>query len=425
MKRYISMGVVRRAAVAGVALLLVPGTLWAEWHSDPWITTKTKIALATTENVSAMDVNVDTVDGRVTLHGKVPTAAEKEKAGQVAAGIDGVGDVRNLLQVVSEARVDAVEVKDDAIAEAVTKALAANEVTKGSNIEVESVNAGVVLLGGNASSLLQHLEAIRIADATDGVRRVATEVQTPDRLYDERLWDDPSRDIVTSSKNAVDDVSDAAASTGNAVKEASEMVANGTKDAAIATKDAAVSAGEAVRDGAVAAGEKTGDIASDAAGVVKDAWITSAVKTRLLASSEVPALAVNVDTDDGVVKLFGIVPSAEAKAAAAREARAVGGVSDVDNQLEIAAGHPPVQGESSDDEVAAEVKRAIAERAMFADSHIRVTADEGIVRLQGRVSEQSLVLAAATVARSVDGVRSVDNDLQVGEPVRIPRELTR
>jgi len=71
------------------------------------------------------------------------------------------------------------------------------------------------------------------------------------------------------------------------------------------------------------------------------------------------------------------------------------------------------------------VKRAIAERAMFADSHIRVTADEGIVRLQGRVSEQSLVLAAATVARSVDGVRSVDNDLQVGEPVRIPRELTR
>jgi hypothetical protein len=53
---------------------------------DAWITTKVKIALLTTENVSALDVNVDTVDGRVTLHGSVGSAAEKARAEDVARG---------------------------------------------------------------------------------------------------------------------------------------------------------------------------------------------------------------------------------------------------------------------------------------------------------------------------------------------------
>ena len=48
--------------------------------TDAWITTKAKLALLTTEGVSVTDVNVDTVQGQVTLHGKVTTQAEKDKA---------------------------------------------------------------------------------------------------------------------------------------------------------------------------------------------------------------------------------------------------------------------------------------------------------------------------------------------------------
>jgi hypothetical protein len=55
---------------------------------------KTKIALMTTDNVSAADLNVDTVKGVVTLHGKVATEGEKAKAEQVAAKIDGVKSVK-------------------------------------------------------------------------------------------------------------------------------------------------------------------------------------------------------------------------------------------------------------------------------------------------------------------------------------------
>jgi osmotically-inducible protein OsmY len=42
---------------------------------------------------------------------------------------------------------------------------------------------------------------------------------------------------------------------------------------------------------------------------MSDMWITSAVKMRLMADERTPALDVNVDTTDGAVTLFGMVPS--------------------------------------------------------------------------------------------------------------------
>ena len=45
---------------------------------------KTKIALMTTDGVGTTDLNVDTVKGVVTLHGKVATEAEKAKAARTA-----------------------------------------------------------------------------------------------------------------------------------------------------------------------------------------------------------------------------------------------------------------------------------------------------------------------------------------------------
>ncbi len=322
---------------AVLGALTVPVPTWAD-RPDAWVTAKTKIALATSDKVSAMAVNVDTVEGRVSLHGMVPTEQAKNDAKTIAAGIEGVKEVNNLLQVVPDAKIDIVEAKDDEIQNAVTRALADDEITKESDIEVQSVNAGVVLLGGDADSLLQHLEAIRVASRTQGVRQVATEVESDDRLYDEKLWHDPTRDHPTKdglkkdareardSKDANDarDAKDAGSATGNAIR-----------GAAGASKDAAVATGAAVRDGAMWAGKESGDAAGSASGTVKDAWITTAAKSRLIANSEVSAMAVNVDTEGGIVTLFGTVPTQAAKTAAEAEVRKVSGVSEVRNRLEI------------------------------------------------------------------------------------------
>jgi osmotically-inducible protein OsmY len=94
-------GVMRKKLVGlalGAALVLVAGPATAGDSGDAWITTKAKISLLTTDGVSASKINVDTVDGKVTLHGKVPTAAEKSKAESTVKAIEGVKDVKNLLQ---------------------------------------------------------------------------------------------------------------------------------------------------------------------------------------------------------------------------------------------------------------------------------------------------------------------------------------
>jgi len=149
---------------------------------DAWITTKVKIDLLTTDGVSGTKINVDTVDGKVTLHGKVPTQAEKAKAESVARNIDGVKDVKNLLQVVPEYRKEAVNASDASIKDNVEKALKYDTSDKSiEGVKVASVNQGVVLLSGKTATLEAKLKAVEKAATVPGVRRVSTEIEVVER----------------------------------------------------------------------------------------------------------------------------------------------------------------------------------------------------------------------------------------------------
>lgn len=163
------------ALVMGVWLSATPAL--AANTPDGWITMKTKIALMTADDVSTADLNVDTVNGVVTLHGKVPSEGEKNKAERVAGKINGVKSVKNLLQIVPNARREIVERADNDVKNAVEAAFKANSRVSDSGIKVQSVNKGVVLLAGRAKSIESHLEAVQVAYAVKGVRRVATEVE--------------------------------------------------------------------------------------------------------------------------------------------------------------------------------------------------------------------------------------------------------
>jgi hyperosmotically inducible protein len=165
------------AAALALGLCLSGTPAGAADTPDAWITMKTKIALMTTDNVSAADLNIDTVNGVVTIHGKVATQAEKAKAEQVAAKIDGVKSVKNLLQIVPNSKREIVDRADADVKDAVQAAFRANARVKDSGISVASVNKGVVLLAGKTKSLESHLEAVQVAYAVKGVRRVSSEVQ--------------------------------------------------------------------------------------------------------------------------------------------------------------------------------------------------------------------------------------------------------
>jgi len=169
-------GLLRIVCAATLILGLASAAAAAD-TPDAWLTMKTRISLMTTEGISTKDLNVDTVNGVVTLHGKVATESEKVKAEQVARGIDGAKTVKNLIQVVPGTQRAVVERSDDMVKNAVETAFKANRRIEGSGIKVASVNKGVVLLSGKATSLDAHLEAIEVASAVSGVKRVATEVE--------------------------------------------------------------------------------------------------------------------------------------------------------------------------------------------------------------------------------------------------------
>jgi len=164
-------------SVAAVILMCAAGVSRAADTPDAWLTMKTKVALMTTEGISTTDLKVDTVKGVVTLHGKVSTQAQKAKAEDVARGIEGTKQVKNLLQVVPEGQRKTVERSDEAIKKSVEAAFKANRRVNTSGIKVSSVNKGVVLLSGKTKSLEAHLESVQVADAVPGVRRVSTEVE--------------------------------------------------------------------------------------------------------------------------------------------------------------------------------------------------------------------------------------------------------
>jgi osmotically-inducible protein OsmY len=332
------------ALVLGAALVAPAGAA----TPDAWITTKTKLALLTTEGVSGTAIKVDTVVGRVTLHGKVGSTEEKTKAETIAQKIDGVQGVRNLLQVVAPQHQQAVQVSDDALKQRVERALQADPSLKSSQISVQSVNKGVVLLGGTAKTLSSHLRAVEVVAIIPGVRRVASEVQSPETLADAEIW-----------------------------REATPPPP----------------------------GEGYGVWAA-----ASDMWITSATKMRLLADSQTPALDINVDTWEGVVTLFGIVPSPEAKAAAEATARQVSGVKRVENELQVVASAKQAAVQVRDEEIEGAVKKAFDTPA-FKD--ITVEVKNGVVRLTGTVPSGARRLEAAVAARAVPGVRAVEDDLRL------------
>lgn len=99
-------------------------------------------------------------------------------------------------------------------------------------------------------------------------------------------------------------------------------------------KDATASAGAAVDQAA----DSTRAMGANAAAKVDDAAITAKVNAALANDKDLSALRIDVDTRDGVVTLSGPAPTASAREKASELARAVKGVSSVNNQLTIKAG---------------------------------------------------------------------------------------
>ena len=188
--------------IAAAALVLGVPAL-ADQPEDAFITTKVKMELLTADGVEPLRINVDTLDGNVTLHGQVESAAAKTKAAEEARTVKGVKDVRNLLAVVPAAAKDRVAASDDQIEKQVEKVIENDAALADSSIKVKSVHGGTVVLSGSADTLSSHQRALIDARSVPGVRKVASEIKSPDRLGDKEIWtDEPAR---AETKNSASD----------------------------------------------------------------------------------------------------------------------------------------------------------------------------------------------------------------------------
>lgn len=144
-----------------------------------------------------------------------------------------------------------------------------------------------------------------------------------------------------------------------------------------------------------------------------DATITANVKGKLLGDPVTKARQINVETRSGIVQLNGFVDSAKSRDEAARIASGADGVSKVHNNLEVRTQERSA-GEVMDDiAVSAKVDAALAVDSHTSALHIDVATNLGEVQLSGFAKSQAEKDAAKTVASKVEGVRMVNNAIDV------------
>jgi hyperosmotically inducible protein len=147
---------------------------------------------------------------------------------------------------------------------------------------------------------------------------------------------------------------------------------------------------------------------------VDDSVTTGRVKAALVADPVTKAHQIDVETFKGTVQLNGFVDSAAGKERATEVARQTKGVTAVRNNLTVRTdGGPSVSERVDDAAITANVKTALAGDPRTKAHQINVETREGAVQLSGFVDDSEAKSTAEELARAVDDVKSVDNELDV------------
>jgi hyperosmotically inducible periplasmic protein len=156
-----------------------------ETPKDGWITGKLEATYALNRHLNAFDINTETTNGVVHLTGAVESDIDRDLAGELAKGINGVVSVDNDLTIKPDARKAVSETSehrkfsvfvDDATTTAMVKSkLLANPNTKGLQIDVDT-RGDVVTLNGEVSSNEEKQLAEELARNTGDVKQVRNQL---------------------------------------------------------------------------------------------------------------------------------------------------------------------------------------------------------------------------------------------------------
>ena len=245
--------------------------------SDTWSKASLMTTYTLNRQLNPFKIDAEVENGVATLRGTVESEVERDLAGELAQGVDGIHEVKNELKVSPEASQmqnandssgaerSFLRIVDDANLTAKVKSqLLWNSNTSGLAIDVDTRDA-VVTLSGNVGSEAEAELAEQIARNTRDVSGVENNLE------------------VNKEGTSITD---------KAARESRELVQH-----------------------------------------VSDGWITAKVKSSLLYNRNVDGSDINVDTRNGVVTLRGHVDSDYEREQAITIARNIKGVKTVESEL--------------------------------------------------------------------------------------------
>jgi hyperosmotically inducible periplasmic protein len=127
--------------------------------------------------------------------------------------------------------------------------------------------------------------------------------------------------------------------------------------------------------------------------------------------------SIKTISNDGMVTLTGTVSEESHKALAQKTVESLPGVKSVDNQLAINGDQPAL---NSDGWLSMQVKWALLYNRNVSAINTQVYVTDGVVTLKGQADSQAQKDLTGEFAKDIDGIKSVDNQMTIGEIVNKP-----
>lgn len=145
-----------------------------------------------------------------------------------------------------------------------------------------------------------------------------------------------------------------------------------------------------------------------------DSAATAKVKSALLEEKTLKSTDISVETNHGVVTLTGFVTSQAEAETAVDIAKNVEGVKSVSDKLHVKDQKTQSVSEyAGDAATTSSIKAKLLADDIVPSRKVKVETTDGVVQLSGNVENKAQAERAESIAKAVNGVKSVKNDLSI------------
>ncbi|QKJ85728.1 Osmotically-inducible protein Y [Paramixta manurensis] len=149
-------------------------------------------------------------------------------------------------------------------------------------------------------------------------------------------------------------------------------------------------------------------------GFMDDSTVTAKAKAALVDDAAIKSTDISVNTHQGVVTLSGFVTSQDQAEKAVALVKNVQGVKSVSDKLHVKDGkNASMKGYAGDAATTSEIKAKLLADDIVPSRKVKVETNDGVVQLSGSVDSQAQSSRAEGIAKAIEGVKSVKNDLSV------------